>query len=470
MKSRTTKPLPSRERAELARQGAKAAARGDPPAANPMRQPQNATAATGEPLENWQQRHDAWQEGHKLQFNAADGLKGRGPSARTTKARTQNNEQRAVPSLIVRTYRCACGKQVFFRNSQCLSCGAQLGYVPSRLMMYSLEPGAGPGKWRASGDVGADRMYRRCANFTAAAACNWLIEPEAEPRQQTLCRACRLNRTIPDLSRSENRALWLRMERAKRRLVSQLIGLGLPVASKVTEDKIHGLAYDFLRTSPGQPRVMTGHDRGIITINLEEADDAVRERMRVEMGEPYRTLLGHFRHEVGHYYWDLLVRGTRWQDGSRELFGDERLDYGAALKANYDHGPPSDWRRKFVSAYASMHPWEDWAESWAHYLHLRDTLDTATSFGIRADQVDIEAAPFLLSDLWDAQAPSVGAFLDMLHAWVRITGVMNEMSSAMGQHEFYPFVLPRAAVAKLHFVHCVVSAVPKALPQGAAEA
>ncbi|AKJ31894.1 zinc-binding metallopeptidase family protein [Caldimonas brevitalea] len=359
-----------------------------------------------------------------------------------------------------RAYRCGCGRQIFFRNSRCLSCGTPLGYVPSRLALYSLDPGFAPGTWCIAGSGKTSPSFRRCANFTTAAACNWLVEPEDSSPQQSLCKACRLNRIIPDLSQGENQVLWLRMERAKRRLVSQLIGLRLPVASKVSEDVEHGLAYDFLRPTPGRPRVMTGHHHGIITLNLDEANDAVRERVRVEMGEPYRTLLGHFRHEVGHYYWGLLIEGTHWQDASRRLFGDERLDYAAALKANYEQGPRPDWRQHFVSAYASMHPWEDWAESWAHYLHLRDTLDTAASFGIQPGQVGIEAEPFCDADLWDPKAPNGRAFLEMMQAWSRIAGVMNEMSSAMGQHDFYPFVLPRPAVAKLHFIHCVVSAVP----------
>jgi hypothetical protein len=378
----------------------------------------------------------------------------------------------AEPAASPRAYRCRCGRQLFFRNSRCLACNTPLGYVPSRGSLYPLQADAQPGAWRiASSDpLQADlpaALYRRCANFETAAACNWLVEPEPGAGPQHLCRACRLNRTIPDLSQSRNPPLWLGMERAKRRMVSQLIGLGLPVASKVAEDPERGLAYDFLSSVPGRPRVMTGYAGGVITINVEEADDAVRERTRVEMGEPYRTLLGHFRHEVGHYYWERLIAGTAWQASFRELFGDERRDYAAALKAHYDNGPPAYWRQRFVSAYASLHPSEDWAESWAHYLHLRDTLDTAASFGIESPRVDLDAAPFGLGDLWRPEAPGAAAFVEMLHRWLRITGVMNEMSRAMGQHDFYPFVLPRCAVAKLHFIHAAVTSSQLAMPQAA---
>jgi hypothetical protein len=355
-----------------------------------------------------------------------------------------------------RAYRCVCGQPVFFRNSRCLACDAALGYVPSHGRLYPLRAGPRPNTWRLAGAGKSGLTYRRCDNF-AAAACNWLVEPEAGRRRPRLCKACRLNRTIPDLSQTRNRPLWLGMERAKRRLVSQLIGLGLPVSSKVSEDPEHGLAYDFRSNVPGQPHVMTGHMGGVITINLDEADDALRERLRVEMGEPYRTLLGHFRHEVGHYYWLRLIEGTPWQVACRGLFGDERQDYAAALRSHYERGAPADWRSRFVSAYASMHPMEDWAESWAHYLHLRDTLDTAISFCVVSDQVDDTPATFGAADLWQPDAPDGPAFLAMLHKWIRITGVMNEMSRAMGVHDFYPFVLPRAAVAKLHFIHAAVS-------------
>src|SRR6202011_5238904 len=39
--------------------------------------------------------------------------------------------------------------------------------------------------------------------------------------------------------------------------------------------------------------------------------------------------------------------------------------------------------RPHVTPYASAHPWEDFAETWAHYFHMVDTLETATAFGLR---------------------------------------------------------------------------------------
>ncbi|MEO6853085.1 MAG: putative zinc-binding metallopeptidase, partial [Rhodoferax sp.] len=197
-------------------------------------------------------------------------------------------------------------------------------------------------------------------------------------------------------------------------------------------------------------------DHGLITLNMDEADDARREQVRTQMGESYRTLLGHFRHEVGHYYWDRLVVDTPWLIDYRTLFGDERADYAAALKHHYEEGPPADWAQRYVSTYASTHPWEDWAETWAHYLHMVDTLGTAMRFGLDAGDVELPYAPFTREALWRPEDPSADSFLKIANAWVELTGVLNEMSRSMGEQDFYPFVLTPPVVAKLQFIHCVV--------------
>ena len=313
------------------------------------------------------------------------------------------------------------------------------------------------------------QSYTRCANLLTPAACNWLVPvhlPSADGSAapaQLLCQACRLNRTIPDLNdaaHSDNGVLWGRIELAKRRMFSSLLALGLPVKSLIAEDPQRGLAFDLLRSPDGGPPVMTGHDGGLITLNLLEADDAAREAIRAAMREPYRTLLGHFRHEIGHYYWDRLVQGTPWMDGFHALFGDETQDYAAGLQRNYTQGPPPDWALHYVSAYASSHPWEDWAECWAHYLHMRDTIDTAASLGLAAqgmDSAQLEFTPFTLDALYQSDHLGAQNFLDFLNDWMRLTTLLNEMSRSMGQPDFYPFVLPREVVAKLHFVHLLVT-------------
>src|SRR5262249_17798301 len=157
----------------------------------------------------------------------------------------------------------------------------------------------------------------------------------------------------------------------------------------------HGLAFDLLRSPSGGPRGVTGHNHGVITLNLEEAEDPAREQIRVAMHEEYRTLLGHLRHETGHYYWDRLIGGTGRIEEFRRIFADERQDYATALENHYQKGPPATWRDGYVSAYAAAHPWEDWAETWAHYLHMLDTLECALGFGLDPESsIEMHLEPF----------------------------------------------------------------------------
>ncbi|WP_212758230.1 zinc-binding metallopeptidase family protein [Usitatibacter palustris] len=349
-----------------------------------------------------------------------------------------------------RSYRCRCGKPVFFDNTLCLACGATLGYLPDEGRVAALEAGPQPGTWTTSGR--AD-VLKLCGNRHSPAGCNWLMYA-ANPKD--LCIACRLNRTIPDVQDADNARYWGRIEGAKRRLTSQLIALGLPVRSKLHDDPERGLMFDFLRSPPKGPQVMTGHADGLITINVEEADDAKREQIRHAMREPYRTLLGHFRHEVGHYYWDRLVWNTRWLEPFRNLFGDERASYADALKRNYEQGPPADWAHSYISSYATMHPWEDWAETWAHYMHVVDTLATAMGFSLDPHNLEGHIEPFGPDALYAPDDPNATRFLELLNGWLEIVMVLNEMARSMGQPDFYPFVMCKPAVAKLQFVQMVV--------------
>ena len=349
-------------------------------------------------------------------------------------------------------FRCRCGRPVFFRNSLCLGCQAPLGYEPELQQVRALTEETETGVWTVDGQEDGVK-WKRCENLDSPAGCNWLTRADDE---EPLCRACRLNRTIPDLGDLDNAQWWRKIENAKRRLVAQLLSLGLPVASKVSEDLERGFMFDFLRSPKEGPRVLTGHADGLITLNVEEADDSIRERTRSLMREPYRTLLGHFRHEVGHYYWDRLVAGTPWLDKFRELFGDERQDYAASLKRNYDHGPPANWADHHISSYASVHPWEDWAESWAHYLHVVDSLDTALRFGLRGEDVEQAVEPFSVDDLYDPSAPDAQRVILLVNSWVQMTTVLNEMARSMGQHDFYPFVMSRPVLRKMHFVQMIV--------------
>jgi hypothetical protein len=357
------------------------------------------------------------------------------------------------PSGRGHSYRCTCGRPVFFHNSLCLGCKMPLGYDPGQAQVRALEPGEEANTWRLAGQK--EPVWSRCENFDSPAGCNWLV-PAAEVEK--LCVSCRLNRTIPNLDDENNRRWWRVIENAKRRLVSQLMGLGLPLRSKVSEDAERGVMFDFLRSPEGGPRIMTSHANGLITLNVEEADDAVREKIRLDLREPYRTLLGHFRHEIGHYYWDRLVVGTPWLEKFRALFGDERQDYAAALNRNYEQGPAPGWEERHITAYASVHPWEDWAECWAHYLHVVDSLDTALGFGLRGEDVEAAVEPFSVNDLYDPEAPDAQRLVLLVNSWVQLTTVLNELARSMGQHDFYPFVMTRAVLGKLQFIQMVVKA------------
>jgi hypothetical protein len=367
-----------------------------------------------------------------------------------------------------RAFQCVCGSAVFLDNSACLSCHRQLGYEPQRAEVVALHATALLGEWTIESegqgdDLSQARRYHRCANFHSAMVCNWLrpVDIALPTGDEGLCLSCSLNRTIPDQNLPENRLLWTRIELAKRRLVRQLLVLKLPVRSQQPspwQDAQRGMAFDFLRTMDPLKPVMTGHAHGVITLDAQEADEAVRESNRKAMNEPYRTLLGHLRHEVGHYYWDRLVAGTPWLAPFRQLFGDERKDYASALQTHYAIGAPFDWATRHVSAYASSHPWEDWAETWAHYLHMRDGMDTARSFGLHASAIVVDQVPYTLGALWDSRRPGAQDYLDFINHWLRITAVLNELSGSMGERDFYPFVLPAAAVAKLQLVHEVVMA------------
>lgn len=345
----------------------------------------------------------------------------------------------------------ACGQILYFENTACVSCGHRLGYLPERTQLSAVEPDGA--MWRALADPA--RHYKFCAN-AASESCNWLIGADSA---DTLCVACRHNRTIPDLSDPANHLRWRKLELAKHALFYALLRFGLPLEDR-RQDPDMGLTFDFLADQSdhaGQvQRVMTGHDRGVITINIVEADDAERERIRGAMGEPYRTLLGHVRHEVGHYYWSKLIDQAGRHDECRALFGDERQDYGAALQAHYANGVPAGWEANFVSAYAAAHPWEDFAETWAHYLHIVDTLETARAFGMKVRprvRTDID-----LSAEVDFDPYRAAGIDELMDAWLPLTLAVNCLNRSMGQPDLYPFVLSSPAIAKLGFVHGLIRA------------
>jgi hypothetical protein len=349
----------------------------------------------------------------------------------------------------MKLFRCqVCDNLVYFENRTCGRCGHRLGYVPELEMMAALEH-AGGESWTPL--VGESGPRRFCANADYD-VCNWLTSAEGQDR---LCVACRHNDTIPDISQASHLTAWRDIELAKHRLFYSLLRWKLPLETRA-ENPSHGLMFEFLAdpACPSGPKVMTGHDDGVVTIALAEADSAEIEKRRAELAEPYRSLLGHFRHEVGHHYWDILVRDGGKLERCRAAFGDDSQDYEAALKRHYEQGAPTDWAERFVSAYATSHPWEDFAETWAHYLHIVDTLETASAFGLRiAPAIDREGAH---SARLDFDPYVVGSIERIVDAWAPFVVAMNSVNRAMGRPDLYPFIIAPAVVEKLRFIHDLV--------------
>ena len=347
-----------------------------------------------------------------------------------------------------------CGQLIYFENDLCLKCSHRLGFISDIMNLSALEPiepksGQQPEVWRA---LAIDnKFYRPCANAQFG-VCNWMVDAGTG---DVYCAACRHNRTVPDTSVPENVVAWRKIELAKRMLFYTLFKLHLPLDEN-DEDGQPRLRFDFLKSPPHWegPRVMTGHDNGLITLALEEADDAERERRRALMHEPYRTLAGHFRHEVGHYAWDVLVREGGLAEACRATFGDETADYGEALKAYYANGAPPDWQDHFISAYATSHPWEDFAETWAHYLHIVDTLEMARAFGMYVHPR--LASPGELDAQVDFDPYLVHEASTLIETWIPLSNALNGLNRTMGLPDLYPFILSPSVVKKLSVIHDLV--------------
>ena len=349
----------------------------------------------------------------------------------------------------MRNFLCECGNTLYFANSECLVCHRPLGFISEEMTLTACDVN-NDGHWVSCLN---GKQYRPCSNYSHNNVCNWLLPIED---QESLCESCRLTETIPDLSKPDNMSLWFNMEQAKRRLLYTLRKLRLDTSQQTTPDS-NGMKFRFLEDVTEdefgeeltvKSTVITGHCNGIITLNLKEAEDESRIKMRDELNESYRTLIGHFRHESGHYYWDTLVRGTRHIDEYRKLFGDERLSYTDAMDTYYANGPVHNWYVNFISAYASMHPWEDWAESWAHYLHIVDTLETANDYGVNILQNQ------LCNPLAERYRRSAETDFDKIYEdWCRLTTVLNALNRSMGQDYAYPFVITEPAKYKLAFIH-----------------
>lgn len=334
----------------------------------------------------------------------------------------------------MRAFACPrCRGLVFFDNSACVTCGATLGYLRTQGVFGELVDGV----------CHTDEGDLRACDNRERAGCNWLTD-------LPLCGCCELTRTRPSDHDLDGMAAWARTEAAKRRLVFQLDALGITPTPR-DRDPESGLAFDLL-SSDGEP-VTTGHANGLITIDLAEGDDPHREAMRVSLDEPYRTLLGHLRHEVGHYYWLLLVDDTPHLPAFRALFGDEQADYVVALRTHYDRRDDRSWTETHVSHYAAAHPWEDWAETFAQYLHIRDTMQTAAAWGMRVDGPDLDLATDRDATVDAEPTDEVDTFGDLVRTWLPLSFALNAVNRSMGQDDLYPFLLPPPVLRKLRFVH-----------------
>ena len=332
-----------------------------------------------------------------------------------------------------------CHHAVFFENYTCENCGHLSGFRDKDRKMLTFDP--------TRDSLISDREqieYKYCKNKEYD-VCNWLIEKNDTAE---FCHACQLNRTIPNLSDIENFDKWRNLEIAKHRLIYQLQKIGLPLSSKMRNED--GLCFDFV-AQQYNANLMTGHDNGVITILLREADSVQREQMRKQFLEPYRTLIGHLRHEVGHYFWDRLVKtNPKVLTAFRAIFGDEQPNYADALQKYYKERAAGNWQESFISKYATSHPWEDWAETWAHYLHIIDMVETAYFFGLKVSpkgqdkdmKTKVSFDPYTIED-----------FDDIIQTCMPLSFAVNSINRAMGVPDVYPFVITPAVVHKLKFIH-----------------
>ena len=339
-----------------------------------------------------------------------------------------------------------CKSTVVFENNTCLNCGFKLGYSSYYNKIVSLDPSAA--KWQVKELDG--KTYEYCENYKHT-VCNWLVDVS---RGRKFCLACTLNRTIPHLLDDDNLKKWKHIEVAKHRLVYQLLRFRLPVVSKTIDDD-KGFCFDFLEKDelPEESKgLKTGHADGVITLMIAEADPVVREQVKQQMAERYRTLLGHFRHEVGHYYWDLLIRDNpEVLADFRSIFGDESQSYADALTTHYNNGPKANWQQSFISKYASSHPWEDWAETWSHYLHLTDVLETAYNFGLKSNPKIIAKKSLKMNAAFDPY--TVTDFSRIMETGIPLLFTLNSMNRSLGEDDPYPFIISKPVEEKLEFIH-----------------
>ncbi|MDM7457933.1 MAG: putative zinc-binding metallopeptidase [Paracoccus sp. (in: a-proteobacteria)] len=309
----------------------------------------------------------------------------------------------------------ACGSRVYFHNQACM-CGQNLFYDPETRQMTG-----GPDGCRMRAVIG----------------CNWTVEASSRD-SHGLCRSCAMSRVIPDLETGPNRALFAKAERAKRWVLANLSQWAW------FTDADRGRKPHFLMLSEhlvGRSEQITmGHAAGEITINITEADALIRLQRQRELGEHYRSMVGHFRHELAHFLFDRLAQAPGFIEGFRSIFGDEREDYAAALARHYK--APRDPGDAFITGYATAHPHEDWAETVAHLLHLVDFTDSFVSTGLTMPGLPPGFRPYEEEDT--ALLLAVG---------MAVAVAVNDINRALDNDDLYPFVLTPEVRRKITFAH-----------------
>ncbi|MTH78159.1 zinc-binding metallopeptidase family protein [Paracoccus aestuariivivens] len=305
-----------------------------------------------------------------------------------------------------------CGQRVYFHNTLC-SCGMALVFDP---------------------ELGAFAANATPCTRLRDIGCNWRAEQDGPQ-----CRSCAMTTTVPDLSVEGNLDLLAQSEAAKRWVLANLARWRW----FTNADQGQRVSFQMLseHARHQEVNVTMGHADGVITINVVEADDAVRVERQQELGELYRSMVGHMRHEIAHFLFERLAVLPGFLDQFRTMFGDERADYAQAITEHYAN--PKDKGATHISKYATMHPHEDWAETSAHILHLVDMTDSLMATGLTGPQIPPPG--------YDAYAdPNAEQLLTVATA---VALAVNEINRALDNPDVYPFVLTETTRAKLAFAH-----------------
>lgn len=304
----------------------------------------------------------------------------------------------------------ACGTAAYFHNLTCV-CGQPLFFDPEARVMLN--------------------QGEACANRPTI-SCNWIADGGQ------YCRSCAMSYVVPDLNVGDNLLMLARAESAKRWVLANLSCWQWFTNADVGRRPRFLMLSEY--TSGRSEQIMMGHAAGEITINVTEADELIRLQRQRELGEQYRSMVGHFRHELAHFCFDRLSLSPEFLSEFRELFGDERQDYGTALLRHYE--APLAPGEDYITPYSTAHPHEDWAETVAHLLHLVDFSDSFVSAGLAMRGVPEGFTPY--------SEPDTNRLINVA---TEIAIAINDINRALDNSDLYPFVLTGPVRQKLSFAH-----------------